>query len=401
MFARTSLPGLAARRLAGHALADALRDSRARTLALVQDLSNEQLAMPRQAGVNPVAWELAHVAWFGEFWMLRGPHRVDEQGLIHAAKPARIAGPDALFDSARLAHAQRWQIQLPARDHLLDILSRQLEACLEVLPAGDSDEALYFHRLSLFHEDMHGEALMWMRDALGYPAPPQIPSLHPQSASEQLRLPGASVELGWPSGTQGFAFDNELPGQSVDLDAFDIDATVVTVGQFVAFVEDGGYNAEALWPDASQRWRKSVQPHGPSRWRRTATGDWHARKFDQWVPLDLALPVIHVNAFEAQAYCTWAGRRLPSAFEWEYAARSSPDFQWGRSAWEWTSSAFKPYPGFQPGPYRDYSQPWFGDHQELRGGAFVTHERLHCPAYRNFFMPGRSDIFAGFRTAGV
>ncbi|HEX2010087.1 MAG TPA: SUMF1/EgtB/PvdO family nonheme iron enzyme, partial [Roseateles sp.] len=105
--------------------------------------------------------------------------------------------------------------------------------------------------------------------------------------------------------------------------------------------------------------------------------------------------------YEAEAYCAWAGRRLPSAAQWEHAACSradAADFGWGRSVWEWTAQAFQPYEGFAPGPYRDYSQPWFGSHRELRGGAFASHERLHHPRYRNFFMPQRADVFAGFRT---
>ena len=109
---------------------------------------------------------------------------------------------------------------------------------------------------------------------------------------------------------------------------------------------------------------------------------------------------MHINAHEAQAYCLWAGRRLPSAAQWEHAARTQPGFDWGHSVWEWTSNAFAPYPGFKPGPYHAYSQPWFGNHRELRGGAFASHRRIHHPCYRNFFQPHRTDVFAGFRTVG-
>ena len=126
------------------------------------------------------------------------------------------------------------------------------------------------------------------------------------------------------------------------------------------------------------------------------------RWFDRWVDLDPAQPVIHVSAFEAEAYCAWAGRHLPTAAEWEFAAVSAPEsFHWGRSVWEWTASPFAPYACFEAGPYKDYSAPWFHDHRELRGGAFATHERMHDARYRNFFQPHRRDVFAGFRTAAV
>lgn len=389
---------LGARRLAGAALAEALIGSRQRTLSLVADLGDEQWEPPRQPGINPIRWELGHLAWFGEFWTLRGPHRVDERGLLHAARPARIAGPDELFDSARLAHGQRWQAALPSRVRVLEMLSMQLEACLEALPASDSDAELYFHRLTLFHEDMHDEALVWMRAALGYPEPDGL-ALRAQGVSGRLNVPGSRISLGWPAGQGGFAFDNELPGRAVELERFDIDAGVVTAGQFLEFVEAGGYRNTALWPEVSESWRRANPSAHPVRWRRGADGAWEQRHFDRWRALDPSLPAIHINAFEARAYCAWAGRRLPSAAEWELAATHIDGFSWGDSVWEWTDSAFLPYEGFVPGPYRDYSLPWFGNHQELRGGAFATHRRLHFPAYRNFFMPARNDIFAGFRTA--
>ena len=123
------------------------------------------------------------------------------------------------------------------------------------------------------------------------------------------------------------------------------------------------------------------------------------RWFDRWLPLDPAQPVVHVNAYEAEAWCLWAGRRLPRAAEWERAATTTT-MSWGGTVWEWTADAFEPYLGFVPGPYRDYSAPWFGDHRELRGGSFATPARMHDARFRNFFLPTRTDVFAGFRSAG-
>lgn len=395
-----------ARQLCGPELAAALRESRQRTLSLVDDLSPAQWSPPLQLGVNPVAWELAHIAWFAEFWILRGPHHCDAQGLVHAAHPPRFAGPDALLDSARLAHAQRWTQTMPTRAELVPMLADQLEGCIAALPvvAAQSidvaQDPLYFHRLALFHEDMHAEAFCWMRSALEYPAPcgvtvPRLP------VSQPLTVPGADTCMGWRDAQPGFAFDNECPAMNVRLDDFEIDSTPISAGEFARFVEAGGYDCAQYWPLEAGSWRAQSARAHPQQWRRGSDGGWQVRWFNQWLPLDDKAPAMHLNAFEAQAYCLWVGRRLPSASEWEYAASTQPGFHWGHSVWEWTSSDFAPYPGFTPGPYHAYSQPWFGNHRELRGGAFASHARMHHPRYRNFFQPHRTDVFAGFRTVAL
>jgi ergothioneine biosynthesis protein EgtB len=386
-----------ARLLAGAALADALRDARATTLARTMDQDDDAWNVPQQAGVNLPAWELGHLAWFAEFWILRGPHRAGDNGFVSAAKPPSIAGPDAIFDSARLAHGDRWRVALPARDELAKRLARQLDACIDAIPRDGDDDANYFHRLALFHEDMHGEAFAWLRATLGWPAPAGL-ALPLLPARDPLRIDGDTVALGRALEAQGFAFDNEQPATPVRLASFEIDATPLRNAEFVAFVEAGGYDDATLWPGPAGAWRARQASSHPARWRRDAAGAWQMRWFDRWLPLEGTSPVIHVSAWEAEAYCGWAGRRLPHAAEWEQAAKDER-FSWGRGVWEWTADAFLPYPGFVAGPYADYSRPWFGDHRELRGGAFATAERLHDPRYRNFFVADRNDVFAGFRTA--
>ena len=389
-----------ARLLAGAALADALRAARATTLARTMDQDDDAWNVPQQSGVNLPAWELGHLAWFAEFWILRGPHRAGADGLVAAAKPPKIAGPDAIFDSARLAHGDRWRAALPSRAELAARLAAQLDACIDAIASDpDDDGANYFHRLALFHEDMHGEAFAWLRATLGWPAPaglalPSLPTRAP------LRIDGGEVALGRAADARGFAFDNEQPGMPVRLAPFEIDATPLRNADYVAFVEAGGYDDAALWPGPAGAWGARQASSHPARWRRDAAGAWQMRWFDRWLPLDAAAPVIHVSAWEAEAYCRWAGRRLPRAAEWEHGA-GDPRFTWGRSVWEWTADAFLPYPGFVAGPYAEYSRPWFGDHRELRGGAFASAERLHDPRYRNFFVADRNDVFAGFRTAAL
>jgi len=409
------------RRLSGAGLVRALRDARERTLAWATDLSPAQWQVPQRPGINPLAWELAHIAWFAEFWVLRGPHRMGANGTVRATKPPLHAGPDALLDSSLLPHAQRWQALLPQRAEVLRMLAAQLAACTATVPmtdAGDDgegddrsvDPALYFHRLALFHEDMHGEALAWLRAALGYPAPAGVtlPRLGPPSS---LAVRGGGVHIGAPVAARGFSFDNEQHGLDLCLADFEIDTRPVSAGEYRRFVEAGGYDDPSHWPGPAGAWRATAgrgnRGSHPERWRRSAPGrpgqesqDWEVCWFDRWLPLDPAQPVIHVNAFEAEAYCRWAGRQLPSAAQWEHAAQqhSGTGFTWGGSVWEWTRDAFAPYPDFAPGPYADYSAPWFHTHRELRGGAFATHPRMRDRRYRNFFTPERCDVFAGFRT---
>src|SRR6187549_3266329 len=231
-----------ARLLAGSALADALRDARATTLARTMDRDDDAWNVPLQSGVNLPAWELGHLAWFAEFWILRGPHRAGADGFVTAAKPPSIAGPDAIFDSARLAHGDRWRVALPSRDELATRLASQLDACIDAIPRDHEDDAAhYFHRLALFHEDMHGEAFAWLRATLGWPAPAglALPSL---PAREPLRIDGGEIALGRALDEPGFAFDNEQPALPARVAPFEIDATPVRNAEFLRFVAAGGYS---------------------------------------------------------------------------------------------------------------------------------------------------------------
>ncbi|MFY9343488.1 MAG: selenoneine synthase SenA [Planctomycetota bacterium] len=383
------------RRLAGRDLLDALTTARAATLAATMDLDDAQWRVPYHRGIQPTAWDLAHIGWFAEFWLLRGPHRIGTDGNVEADGKALVFGDDAHLDSARIAHRTRWQMNLMSRGELQERLAEQLARCRQrVAAAGDDPAVLYHARFAVFHELMHVEALWWTRALLGYPAG-EHRGLAPATQRGEIAVAGGEYAIGQHAGEDRFAFDNELPGRKVVLAPFRIDASPVSNTAFLAFVAAGGYRRSEFWPGRAGEWLARQQREHPERWRRTADG-WQQRWFEGWRPLPPDEPVVHVTAYEAEAFCQFAGRRLPRAAEWEVAAEQ---MQWGQSVWEWTADAFAPYPGFRPAPYTTYSAPWFHSQRELRGGAFATHALMHDRRYRNFFLAQRTDIFGGFRTA--
>ena len=415
-------------------LSQQLRSARERTRLLTRDLEGPQLFGPKLPIVNPVLWELGHVAWFQERWCLR--LRADEslsESLLDAA--------DALYDSATVAHETRWDLPLPGRSATLDYQDRVLGRVLTRLEREpDNEWFLYFVQLASFHEDMHAEAFHYTRQTLGYPDPLNgAPAAKAKKLKGDAEIPGGTYPVG-ASRNSGFHFDNEKWVHPVELRPFRIARTAVTNRQFLEFAREGGYRRREWWSDEGWRWKEAVQAAAPRYWAEKDSA-WLERRFDKWVKLEDELPVMHVNWHEANAYCRYARRRLPSEAEWEVAASFSGDgarrrYPWGERAgdetpanlggngrapvgafadgdsfmgcrqmlgniWEWTSSAFDPYPGFVCDPYREYSEPWFGTHKVLRGGSFATPARLVSNTWRNFYTPDRGDVFAGFRTCAL
>ena len=380
------------RALGRRALAEELQDSRQYTKALVDDLSDAQWRVPMLPTINPILWEVGHVGWFMEHWCLRAGSNA----------PKLLPNADALYDSSAVAHDTRWGLPLPSRAATLDYIDDVFDATLSALAhTGESDDELYFFRLALFHEDMHAEAFAHLRQILGYPAarprPAAAVASNGEGATSEVMLDGGDFEQGVAPGTDGFVFDNEKWSHRVPLAPFAIARDPVTQGEFRAFIDDDGYRRDALWSLEGRAWRDATHAEHPVYWRREGR-DWQQRVFDRWQPLQPSAPVRHVTAHEAEAYCRWAGRRLPTEAEWECAAINDA-IAWGASVWEWTSSPFVPYPGFRADAYRDYSEPWFHTHRSVRGGSALTAARLRHPRFRNFYQPHRNDILIGFRTA--
>jgi len=387
----------ASRQAPPEVLAQALRQSRADTLAVAQ-LYEQGPEVPRGAGLNPPRWELGHIGWFQEFWIARNPQR--HLGALAdplaPRLPALRGDADAWYDSSHVPHASRWSLPLPDARATRDDLRQQLDTTLALLAQTEhTDAALYFFRLALLHEDMHFEASLYMAQALGLcmTDPRWQPVALP--ARQALRLEAATHRLGEPG--PGFAFDNELAAHDQPVAAFEIDSRVVCWAEYLPFVEAGAYGQPRWWSEPGRRWLAEQSPSGPRYLRRAGHG-WEQQLWGRWRALDPALPACHLNAFEAQAWCAWAGRRLPTEAEWERAAGVAGEaFAWG-AVWEWMASAFAPYPGFRAHPYQDYSAPWFDGRPVLRGASFGTQPRMHHPRYRNFFTAERNDIFAGFRS---
>lgn len=377
--------GARARSLNRSQLAEALADVRAYSRNFVQSAADAVLSPPRQAGINPPLWECAHAAWFAEWWCVRGAYNLPS-GESVADRPSRWSDADAILNSNAIAHAMRWQLPQLTRASSLEYMdATQREVLSALANSEDRDASLYPFRLALFHEAMHLEAIAWCAQALAWPRPAWVRELPDMHRPGEIRIAATRERVGHRG--VGFSFDNEREGHDVSLEAFAIDHTPVSNAQFLQFVESGEYLA------------RTGRPH-PHYWCDDESG-WQARSFDAWQPLDPRAPVIHASAIEADAYCHWAGRRLPTEHEWEIAAARGL-IDWGNSIWEWTASVFAPYAGFSADRYREYSEPWFdGHHRVLRGGSHATLGIMHNARYRNYFMPQRHDVFAGFRTCGL
>jgi gamma-glutamyl hercynylcysteine S-oxide synthase len=398
-------PNLAARSGGGAVLAAMLRASRADTLATfaAYEAALPGLAVPLCAELNPPLWELGHIGWFQEFWLARfagraaGHHADPDLPRLPGAR----ANADALYHSSHVPHDSRWALPLPDAAATRAELASQLDATLALLAAApDDDDALYFFRLALLHEDMHHEAALYMAQGLGLPiADPRWQAAPLPDPPPALHFDAATWPLG-SAATQGFAFDNELQAHAVEVGAFTLDAQAVRWAEFLPFVESGAYAEDRWWSDAGRRWRAQAQAAAPRYLRREA-GHWQQWRHGGWQALDVRFAACHLTHFEAEAWCRWAGRRLPTEAEWERAACTrGAELRWG-DVWEWTASAFAPYPGFAPHPYRDYSAPWFDGRPVLRGASFMTQPRMRHPRYRNYFLPQRNDVPAGFRSAAL
>ncbi|HYO45952.1 MAG TPA: ergothioneine biosynthesis protein EgtB [Gemmatimonadota bacterium] len=421
-----------------------LQTARLETLDLVEALSDEQLEGQVTSILSPIAWDLGHMAEFEEMWLVK---TVD--ALRGKAEPGGEL--ETIYDAARTPRSERGALELPDRVELLRRLRQIRRAALERLRVADLDAGQpllangFVYRMLSQHETQHQETILQavalMNDAPFEPAHRlSAPRAKLPPDTRMVIVPPGRFQAGTAS-AHG-AYDNERPVHWVELHAFWIDTAPVTVGDWLTFMEAGGYERRDHWSEEGRTWLSEERCGHPSGWQHSEDG-WVDVQFGHVEPLVLTRPVQHVSWYEADAYARWAGKRLPTELEWEKAAAWDPELRisrvwpWGDAppaadlanlgartyapapvgayprgrsfygchqmigdVWEWTSSEFLPYPGFEAFPYPEYSEVHFGKgHRVLRGGSWATAPIVARNTFRNWDLPERRQIFAGLRCA--
>ncbi|MFD9634823.1 ergothioneine biosynthesis protein EgtB [Streptomyces violascens] len=416
----------------------ALTAARARTDVLTSSVDDRELTAQHSPLMSPLVWDLAHIGNQEEQWLLRAVAGQD------AIRPEI----DSLYDAFEHPRAARPTLPLlapaEARRYAADVRGRAVDV-LERTPlrGGPLTDAAFAFGMIAQHEQQHDETMLithQLRKGPAALAAPEPPSGTTEGLPTEVLVPGGPFTMG--TSTEPWALDNERPAHHRIVPAFHLDTTPVTCGAYLRFIEDGGYREEHWWEPAGWAMVREHELSAPLFWRHEG-GEWLRRRFGATEPVPVNEPVLHVSWYEADAYARWAGRRLPTEEEWEKAARHDPAsgrsrrYPWGDAdpsaahtnlgqrhlrpapagaypegqsplgirqligdVWEWTSSDFLPYPGFVAFPYREYSEVFFGPgHKVLRGGAFSVDEVACRGTFRNWDLPVRRQIFAGFRTA--
>ena len=385
---------------------DRFRRIRARMTELAQGLSAEDLAAQSMPDCSPGKWHLAHTSWFFEAMLLAGEpgyRPVDERY-------------QALFNSyyealgERVARPERGLMTRPLLDEVM-AYRREIDRRMAVFLADSPTDGLtrYLLELGLHHDQQHQE--LFLMDLLhlmsrsplnpvAYPAEPREAAAE-RPCGGSTAFDGGLVEIG--ADRAGFAFDNEAPRHRVFLEPFALDHDLVTNGDWIGFIDAGGYARSDLW--LSDGWA-TVKAEGwtaPAYWRQTPVGGWTTMSLTGRAPVDFGAPVRHISFYEADAYARFAGKRLPTEAEWEHAAATRPEVftNLAGEVWQWTSSAYQPYPGFKPteGTAAEYNGKFMANQMVLRGGSFATPPGHARTTYRNFFYPQQRWAFMGLRMA--
>ncbi len=370
---------------------------RAHTEQLAAPLSAEDQTVQSMADASPTKWHLAHTTWFFETFVL-GPH----------ARGYRAFDPayEYLFNSyyeavgPRHPRPQRGMITRPGVAEIMAYRRHVSDAMAALIDSGAGAwESIV--ELGLHHEQQHQELLLMDAKhllSLNPLKPAYRAAMAPKDKAEPLAwqdFEGGMVEIGHDG--QGFAFDNESPRHRVWLEPFALGSRPTNCGEYLAFIDDGGYRRPELWLSAGWECVKQRDWQAPLYWQQDGS-DWRVFTLSGLRPLDLAQPVCHVSAFEAAAFAKWAGKRLPREQEWEVAAAA---VQGTGEVWEWTASPYVAYPGYRepPGAIGEYNGKFMANQMVLRGGCAATPSDHIRTTYRNFFPPDARWMFGGIRLA--
>lgn len=357
-----------------------LAATRARTLALVSDLTAEELEGVHSPVMGPLAWDLAHIAAYEDLW------------LCHRQCGLELLRDDLaeLYDAFETPRAQRADVEAGFLDAAgarayMEAVHRRASEAVERVGVGDGT----LFELVVRHELQHTETMRQTMNIAGLLPRNEPPAraLEPALEGEWLEIPEGSFLMG--AGPEGFAYDNERPRHEVTLPGFAIARAPLTNGAWARFRADGGYERRECWSQEGWSWLRAQPEHERSEPSFAGTrSDEHAC-------------LCHITFFEADALARWSGARLASEAEWEMAAQGHAGMLDGVGlVWEWTSSEFGGYPGFRAHPYREYSEVFFDrGYRVLRGGSWATHERVASRTFRNWDLPERRQIFAGARLA--
>lgn len=382
----------------------ALIDARNHTLRWLAAFEPHLNNLTPLADVDPPLWLVGHAAWFQEYWIARFPQR--RRGEAADGASVRLASiepeVDGLFDPACHERSQRWPLQWPEPGALRHYLAETLEATLDLLACcPDDDSSLYFYRLALHREDAIGEALAVAAQAWQLPASDEVPWLpRPARAARDALLFGAQrFMLGSPSG--GFVPGNERWAHEESVLEFEIDAQVVNWSQYAEFVADGAYDDAQWWTALGWAWVQAEARRAPRYVEQMRQGVL-VRRHGQVQRSSANQAAMHVSRHEAQAWCRWAGRRLPAEIEWELAALGgvSRGFVFG-DVFEWAAGRARGWPGC-PGALPGMSTTPHSDADAvLRGGSWMTPRRWLHQRARRFVSPLRDELFCGFRSCAV
>jgi len=371
-------------------LVGALEATRERTLALVGDIPDSELERVHSPLMSPLVWDLGHIAAFEDLWLV---HRYGGEPMVRRD----LAEVYDAFETPRSGRGDLPFLRPPeAREYLDDVRARALDAT-ERRGVGDG----VLHELVVRHELQHTETML-QTIALArldcFEPPEDVPAVAPAGGRGGLELvdvPGGRCEVG--AGPHGFAYDNERPRHGVEIAPFRIGRTPVANATWLAFAEGGGYQRREWWSDEAWHWKEQYDITHPLHW----SGDGREWRTGGWELLDPDKPVVHVSWFEADAFATAHGARLPTEAEWERAATwDQGGLEHSGWVWEWTAGEFGGYPGFAAFPYPQYSEVFFGQgYRVLRGGSWATSPRVAGPTFRNWDHPDRRQIFAGVRIA--